>query len=250
MNYVYGIISTTEIPQLMNSAPGNWLEQAADQWGISLVQYGELAAVVREVDKAAVEINEQAILHHEAVIEFALEQQTVLPVRFGTVLPNVQAVEEALKRYYSRLEILLRELAGKVEMGIRVLAPGRTTNEESKPTIEPGETPSAQSALPPGKLSGREFLLQKYQDHLRSKQVQLADQDVLEKVHSVVSPLSVKWQLNKNPSPALLLSAVYLVNNGNIGDFQEKCRILMEQHPEYKILFSGPWPPYNFSGLR
>ncbi|MDA8212855.1 MAG: GvpL/GvpF family gas vesicle protein [Clostridia bacterium] len=240
MKYVYGIIGVAE------DKP--WLVQAAGQWGVEIVRQGSIAAVIREVDSKAVRVGQEEILHHEEVIELVMGQQTILPARFGTVLTDPRAVDEVLSKYYSRFQDLLRELADKLEMGVRVIwqPPAKVARKEL-PVTEPPETGTAETETP---VSGRAYLLAKWQDYRMHQEWDGQGQAIVRGIHESISPLAVKWRLTNQLSPTLLFSGAYLIENDKVEAFRDRCRSLLHRYPELKFLCSGPWPPYNFSGLK
>ncbi len=53
-------------------------------------------------------------------------------------------------------------------------------------------------------------------------------------------------KLEKLISTNLLLNAFYLVDKERQRDFKEAFELLRIAPDNFKYLFSGPWPPYNF----
>jgi len=45
----------------------------------------------------------------------------------------------------------------------------------------------------------------------------------------------------------LLLSAAYLVPDGDVDAFREVVERVQASHPELGIVCTGPWPPYSFA---
>ena len=80
---------------------------------------GALAAVVADHDAPAP--TAEALLRHEAVVERLMEDGPLLPMRFGSVTPDVNgwlAAEQA------RLSAALERVRGAVELGVRAADPG------------------------------------------------------------------------------------------------------------------------------
>jgi len=212
------------------AAGKTWPVHAAERWGVEIVRQGNIGAVIREVADKAVKAGKDEILHHEEVIELVMGQQTILPARFGTVLPDTRAVAGVLKKYDSRFQDLLKELADKVEMGVRVIW------QESISVHAPNQP-----------VSGRAYLLAKYHDYQVRREWGGQGQGVIRGIHESVSPLAVKWRLSQQTSPALMFSGVYLIAKDQVEAFRERCRSLPQRYPEVQFLCSGPWPPYSFA---
>lgn len=253
MKYIYGIIEV--------AAGKTWPVHAAERWGVETVRQGNIEAVIREVEDEAVKAGKDEILHHEEVIELVMGQQTILPARFGTVLPDTRAVIAVLKKYYSRFQDLLKELADKVEMGVRVIwQPPAKETRKGMPVTEPGPGPVSEPGpeaisepgpehAPTQPASGRAYLLAKYHEYQVRREWGGQGQAIIRGIHESVSPLAVKWRLSKQTSPALLFSGVYLIAKDQVEVFRERCRSLPQRYPEVKFLCSGPWPPYSFAQL-
>ena len=56
-------------------------------------------------------------------------------------------------------------------------------------------------------------------------------------------------KLTKLKTENLLLDAVYLVEKSQEGNFREAFEHIKSARPDFKYLFSGPWPAYNFVTL-
>jgi hypothetical protein len=85
--------------------------------------YCAIAAIVSEFVAPPPQPTEANAWQHEAVIEAFMAQQTVLPVRFGTVFSSETAIKIILETHYSSLVADLQRLKHKVELGLRVLLP-------------------------------------------------------------------------------------------------------------------------------
>jgi hypothetical protein len=80
---------------------------------------GELAAIVSNASEQ-VQAGREELMTHARVLERAREQSVVLPMRFGVVMPDADAVRrELLDGYGDELLVQLRELEGKAELRLR-----------------------------------------------------------------------------------------------------------------------------------
>ena len=69
---------------------------------------------------------------------------------------------------------------------------------------------------------------------------------ILEKLSSLSSDkVSVKF-----PTEKLLLSASFLVEKGNVADFEMLVQQLIIEYQQLSFLLTGPWPPYNFTTIQ
>jgi hypothetical protein len=60
------------------------------------------------------------------------------------------------------------------------------------------------------------------------------------------SKFAAEKKLKRLKTENLLLDAVYLVERDRQNDFKEAFEHIKGPHTDFKFLFSGPWPPYNF----
>jgi hypothetical protein len=61
---------------------------------------------------------------------------------------------------------------------------------------------------------------------------------------------SAQWKELKLFSERLLLNASFLVDRDIMGDFSEEVKVLENYTPGLKVMYSGPWPPYNFVDIH
>ena len=65
-------------------------------------------------------------------------------------------------------------------------------------------------------------------------------------VHEPLRALARAHALRAPRPPAEALRAAYLVERDAVGRFTGLVAQLDEQHPELRLLCTGPWPPYSF----
>ncbi len=119
MRYVYGIIATGK-PVTFDPAGVD------DQGGeVSTVCRGGLGAVVSPTDRADYRrmARQEALRYlvaHQRVVERVMEQFTVVPVKFGTVLPDETRVRRLLEEWHTLLRSTLEGLADRAQMEVVV----------------------------------------------------------------------------------------------------------------------------------
>jgi hypothetical protein len=109
--YVYGVLAAADAASLtITGVEGS---------PVRAVQSGDLAALVSDVAGGALAAARE-VRAHWRVLEAASEQTTVLPVRFGTVMEDDDAVREhLLANGAERLNALLQQLTGRVQLTVR-----------------------------------------------------------------------------------------------------------------------------------
>jgi hypothetical protein len=191
---------------------------------------------------------------YERVISSYHRQGTVVPIRYGCVVEQESQVIKLLDEHGSHYEVLLQELEGCVEMGLRVLLPSGPWAavtpggpEGSKEVVGPHPP---DPALRPERLGLAYLTARKahytHQDRWTGEYRQVADRCLAH-----FAGLFIKSKL-EGPSARLpLLSLFFLVPRPTVKSFRQAFRHLTAIEPA-RLLLSGPWPPYNFvtSGPR
>src|SRR5258705_2072333 len=86
---------------------------------VRVVRADDLAALVADIQPGSVNAA-KAVREHWRVLEAAIEVATVLPLRFGTVMADDQAVrEDLLGANAEHLAGLLQELGGRVQVSVK-----------------------------------------------------------------------------------------------------------------------------------
>lgn len=111
--YVYGIVeSTARAPNASGIAGAPLAVVAGDG----------AAALVSDLPGANVRMGRDEVMTHAEVLDRALAQGTVLPMRFGVVMDGADEVRrQLLELHGDDLRSQLDELAGKVELHVRAV---------------------------------------------------------------------------------------------------------------------------------
>ncbi|MFH1672502.1 MAG: GvpL/GvpF family gas vesicle protein, partial [Pseudomonadota bacterium] len=88
---------------------------------VSTIGYEDISAVISSTPMTKYVINRENMTTHERVIEEVMKDYTVLPVRFCTIASSAEELRSLLRKRYSELKGLLRDMDNKVEMGLKVL---------------------------------------------------------------------------------------------------------------------------------
>jgi Gas vesicle synthesis protein GvpL/GvpF len=216
--YVYGITWDTV-----------WL---SDVKGLSdsvvfKVSSGSLAALCSHVHEPSLVPGEEDLWTHERVLETAMEQAPVLPARFGTVLVDAEVVAETLDTKSESFSTRLAKLEGKVEVGIRAFRIGA-------------------SESPPPPTDGRSYMMNKLAEQRRSEADRESAEELWRSVHDSLRVPYDDHRIKLAPSPSVVFSAAYLVDEGCADDFAAAVRDHAVS-PDIELFLTGPWPPYNFA---
>jgi hypothetical protein len=203
--------------------------EARAVWNLPYRDIGVVAGIltgpVRDVVAGAVE--------HETVVERLMQTHTVLPARFPTVFAGREAVLGMMACHYDRFRADLRRLNGCVEFGVRVIWPSV------------GKEPAAK-VIPLHGSSGRSYMQERYRQH-KSRQARGERADQFGgKLDAALSVFAKSKRLRSVAANSLAFDGAYLVEKDKQADFRRAFMDARSSEPDFKYLFSGPWPAYNF----
>ncbi len=170
-----------------------------------------------------------ALMAFRDVVEACQGQFTIIPMRFGSVLPDERRVLSHLMDRRKVCEELLGKLRGCVEMGIRV------------PDREVASHGMNWSNLPGPGSSGRSFLVSRKACYELSEKIAATRKELADHCRRQFSGLYRDCKVE--PSP--VLSLYFLTPAGLVHAFRQAFERIKAGAGE-KLLLSGPWPPYNF----
>lgn len=216
--------------------------------GLERVGDDDVAVVVGEVPQAeygedalAEHLNdrtwlEQAVTEHESVVRRLLGVATVVPLRFGSLHHDLQAVEAFRTAHHDEFRDALARVRGHVELGVKIWA------------TPPATERNAQAA------TGREYLERRRQAREASAVSRATIDERLRTIHARLLEHASDSVLNR-PQPRELsgdrremaMNAAYLVRAGDDALVGEVAR-LQGEHPDLAFEVTGPWAPYNFVG--
>lgn len=198
--------------------------------GVRAIASGELAAVCGPVLTG--EVTADALWEHERIVEALMDDRDLLPVRYGTCVPDDAAAAQALADNHDVFVASLRAVRGAVELAVRVF-PGQAAPAATPP---PGNARLAAEAL-----TGT--------DYLRARaRAAAAESDATTRIHEPLGGVARAATLARVNRPGELLRAAYLVDRDATASFSARVREIQEDTPQLRITCTGPWPPYSFAG--
>jgi hypothetical protein len=231
---------------------------------VELVEGDGLAALVSRVPLAEFgeeplrrNLNELAWLErvartHEAVLERALVEATIAPLRLCTIYESADRVRAMLDADRARFAEVLDALEGRQEWGIKLLLDPERLAAEARRRIPEGEAQAAQVAE---RGEGAGYMLRR---RLERQVADAADELAAEVAHQVHARVQ-DWAVDAVTRPPqnrelsghegdMALNAAYLVEVDRVDGLRELVAELEAHHRAVgaRIELTGPWPPYNF----
>src|ERR671934_529994 len=236
MTVVYGIVPA-ETP--LDGAPAGIAGAP-----VSRVTAGGLAALVSPVEEDDLRATRRDLLSHSAVLEHAVAAGPVLPLRFGMVLRDEDAVVgELLEPRRDELAGLLRRFERLVELRVKAFYVEEEVLKEivrSEPAI--ARLREATRGLPEAAAYPQRVRL----GEAVARALDARRQRDVDSILARLRPLAEEVVVEETDS-ALALTASFLVDRGRVEAFDRAMDELARAH-EGLITFKylGPLPPHSF----
>ncbi|MBV9309602.1 MAG: GvpL/GvpF family gas vesicle protein [Solirubrobacterales bacterium] len=235
-NYVYGIVrKATKAP----SRPG------IGDAPLQLIGGDGAAALVSELPTERLDMGREELLTHAKVLEEALANGPVLPMRFGVILEDPDAVRrDILEAHSAELLSQLEQFDGKAEMRVRV------TYEEQPLMREIVRDNSEISKLRESVRGKPEAAT--YYDRLRlgeliAEAVERKRYAEAQQILDLLASNAVAVEVADPAHERVVLDASFLLERKRLEEFDDLVeRIAREQVERLRVKLTGPLPPHSF----
>jgi hypothetical protein len=189
---------------------------------------------------------------HEGVLDAALGQSTIVPLRLCTIYESQQSVREMLDREHDSLAQALEALAGRQEWGVKLIVDEDRLAEEARSRST--EATTLQDELGARTGGGAYMLRRRLERHVREA-VDVLGAELAEQLHAQLQDWASDAVVLPPQNPELsghegrmLLNGAYLVDAERVTGLRELVADLEERQRALgaRIELTGPWPPYNF----
>ncbi len=240
--YLYCIIRTLEPRQFQTRGIG---EMGS---AVNTVNYMNLAAVVSDSANIVYDNSRRNMMAHTVVLEEVMRDFTVLPVRFSTLAPSAEAIQEQLlHRRYDELNQLLGEMEGRIELGLKAFWYEGAIFEEivaENPAVRRLRD-SLRDRTPEESYYDRIHLGEMVENAMRHKR----DVDA-EKILDRLRPLVYKTRTNQLITDRMVLNAAFLVERSNEAAVDQAIQALdTDLGKRMMFKYVGPVAPYNFVNI-
>ncbi|MBD3182390.1 hypothetical protein GF312_08865 [Candidatus Poribacteria bacterium] len=189
---------------------------------------------------------------HEKIIRTAMENHSIIPMRFGTIYSDSKKIIDILVKGFKEFNDYFDVVDGKEEWGIKVYAENDAGSEEiAKSSKEIVDLDKRIAHMPPGKA----YLLKKKRESLISKFRTNYLKNLSNSIYKTISSWCIAGCRNKllgrnatGKNMDMILNSAFLIDKKSFDNFKKNLDKLALRHKPSLILFelSGPWPCYNF----
>ncbi|MEI6633063.1 MAG: GvpL/GvpF family gas vesicle protein [Chlamydiota bacterium] len=213
---------------------------------IYTIPHRDIGLVSSEIGRVIKDAGRTDVLRHEEVVERVMGRYVVLPMRFNTVFGTEADAVDVLRRRYDEFKKNINRLRDKVEFGVRIIWPGERIREG----IARAHKSSTAGSGAPGDTPAKRYVKEKLAEHETQKAFEREAEKHIRALESILQDAISEKRAERLKSRDLLLDAKYLVGKGAARDFRELFERFKKEHGDFRYLFSGPWPPYNFVRVR
>jgi len=236
--YVYGIIDAHGEPPAGTGIAGAPLRVLAGDGA---------AALVSDMPADDLRFGRQEMLTHARVLEAALEHGTVLPMRFGVVMDREEVSQRLLHEHGEALAAQLHELAGKVELSVRVLY-------EEEPLMRELVAGDPEIAELRRRTQGHSADATYYErirlGELVAGALERRRASDAQKLLDELSPVSLAVEVAEPSHERVVLGASFLVERESVAEFDELLeRLAAARAGRMRFKCVGPLPPHSFVDL-
>ncbi len=237
--YLYAIITCPDACEFSTRGIG----ERGD--AVYTINHGRLAAVVSDSPIVEYDSNRRNMMAHALVLEEVMGNFDILPVRFGTIAPDLETVRERLLAHrYDEFTQLLGQMQGRIELGLKAFWYQDAVFKEVVQENEPIRLlrDSLVNKSPSQSHFERIRLGEAVEKALREKR--LGDEEA---ILSRVCPHVCKTRTNKTNGERMVLNAAFLVDRAKVPAVDDVVRKLDDDFGN-RLLFKyvGPAAPYNF----
>jgi hypothetical protein len=234
--YVYGVVPATA------AAPSR---RGISRRRVKKVVFAGIAALVSDVPPGELVVEKDDLMAHSRVLEQALEGGVVVPLRFGTVMADSEAVrDELLERFHDGLAAQLAQLDGRVELHLRAVY------EEDGLMAEIVASHRDIARLRQS-LRGQPADATYYQQIRLGEMVARAVEDArerdLEAILELLAPLAVASDVGAVEHEQVAANISFLVEADDVASFDAAVNELgRASHGRLRFKYTGPLPAYSF----
>ena len=218
---------------------------------VHTVPHNGLAAVVSDSPVTQYESTRRNMVAHERILETVMREFTLLPVRFGTVTDStapVQNIQKLLGCRFAEFEKLLRDMRGKVELGLKAFW------RDEKAIFEEIVAEDADIRRLRNSLSGKSPEATHF-DRIRLGEIvkEALNRKRAKEAAKILLPLrriAHSARENEALGDRMVVNAAFLVDKSKEPEFDQAVSKLDEQFVErVAIKYIGSAPPYNFVNI-
>ena len=237
--YMYGIIATDGDPSFGPIGIGGKKDE------VVTVGTNGLAAVISNAPLDHYEFSKDNLTTHTRVIERVAEDFTILPMHFCTVAESTDEIIAFLEDRGRELKNSLRDLEGKVEIGIRVV--WKDMKKIYEELVQENRT--IRSLKQKGAAGGQQALVRAGELVEAALEEKKAVEG--EEYMRPLKKVAVKYKEGEPKTEDVVVTGSFLVDRDWIKEFDAQTERIGGQHNgRIDVKYVGPMAPFSFVSLE
>src|SRR5258706_4418567 len=240
--YVYGVIQAKDPLAFGRIGIGG----AGD--AVYTLHHNDIAAVTSRTSVFIFDPTRENALAHEHVIETVMKSHTIIPMSFGTVFRTDEDIKQVLKSIYPSLKDVLKQMAGKLEFGLKVTWDRDSVVEELKRDHE--EIHRFHMELTRKHLQSTYFARMQL-GRMIDKALAERSAEYVRQIYDGLRLVCVASRDNKPIGDKMIMNAAFLLQREREEEFDAAVNAVAQKFSgRLNFKYTGPWPPYNFVNIR
>ena len=189
----------------------------------------------------------RSLFIHQAVVEKIMQEHTVLPLKFGTLMAGEEEVLSFLSQGHHLLVGALARLHNMVEVEVAATWDANQVLRELAGQEDIARARTAMSTMPPGKALQHQI---RFGQMLKDAMDRRRD-SYQEQMLAFLKPLALEVQDNVLVSDQMVMNVAFLLNKARQQEFDERVSHLNDlflDRINFRII--GPLPPYSFATVE
>jgi hypothetical protein len=192
---------------------------------------------------------------HVGVISELMEQNTMIPFKFGTLFLTEESLKKFITDYSDSLNDNFLHIQKSEEWSVKIFC---DQNALSEKIDELSEVSAELEKQIMASSPGRAYLLKRKKTDLIDNEMNRICKEYGQNYFNEFEHLSVATSLNNllpkdftGREDTMILNAVFLVQTNNVTDFNNTTENITKKYGNFgfKIEITGPWPPFSFISI-
>jgi len=223
---------------------------------VKYVSEGEFSEKNFKRNLSDIEWLEPNAREHIEMIHLLMDQNTVIPFKFGTIFYAEDSLKKFITDYSDSLIENFNHIKGKEEWSVKIYCDRKSLSEQIDELSE--ETAALEKQIM-ASSPGKAFLLRRKKSEFVENEMDRICKSYGQDYFNEFKNLSVSTNLNNllpkeftEREDTMILNAAFLVSKTKVNDFKNTVDILRKKdgNAGFFIETTGPWPPFSFIYIK
>jgi len=194
-------------------------------------------------------------MRHETIAEYVAKRTGIVPLRFGTIYLERAGIAHMLSEKAAELREILGRLREREEWGVNVFC-DQSVMMSSITSVSPVLRELSERAAQAS--PGQSYLMQKKIETLKVDEARAALNRITEEIEQKLAEQSDDakrlrvLKVEATEHGELKAKFAFLIKKSLFEKFREAAERLAQEHQAagVRLELTGPWPAYNFTGIK